>query len=657
LAFKFNIFTSNFDIVEGGGLTTWLPPVNTRADLPSGDSDGAARVVLDEDTAFVYDNAADEWHNLRLSEALFNAIANAQGISIDSVTTSGKVDYRVNVHPADSSNPGVVSTVAQNFAGDKTFDNNVTITGDLTVNGTTTSVNSQTLDVTDANITVNNNGDQAAADLNDAGITVEMSDATDAIIGYDSATTSKFRIGEVGSTSEIADVSSTQSFTNKNLKDASNLITGASADSLRRETGNQNLFSIPDSGSNDNFVLEAFAQTLQNKTIDNSNTVVLQDSLFTLQDNVDNTKQAQFRVDLVDTATTRMYNLPNADDEIVGKDVTQTLTNKTIDGDDNTLLDISITSLKTELADANKFIQRDGSGAVISGKDVPTGDVVGTTDTQTLTNKTIDADANTITNIENADIKASAAIDATKIADGSIDNTEFQSLDGITSNIQSQLDDRVVGPSSATDNAVPRFDSTTGKLLQNSGVFLNDLDEVSGVTQLDVDNLNFNGNDITATNVDGNISLVPNGTGHVTVNTSLIKEVTDPVDPQDAATRSFVESLTSFVPGDLDEVTFSLANNQTILADVTGVSFANGSVRSANIEYSIAIDATGDIFESGTIEAIQTNAGWLLSVTSTGNNTQVLFDINSSGQLQYTSANIPGFISGTLKARATVTSV
>ncbi len=60
----------------------------------------------------------------------------------------------------------------------------------------------------------------------------------------------------------------------------------------------------------------------------------------------------------------------------------------------------------------------------------------------TLTNKTIDADSNTISNIENADIKAGASIDATKIADGSVSNTEFQYLNGVTSSIQDQLDDK-----------------------------------------------------------------------------------------------------------------------------------------------------------------------------------------------------------------------
>jgi hypothetical protein len=63
------------------------------------------------------------------------------------------------------------------------------------------------------------------------------------------------------------------------------------------------------------------------------------------------------------------------------------LTNKTVDGDLNTLLDVGISSLKTDAGAASTFISRDGSGVVISTKAVPTGTVVGTSDTQTLSNK------------------------------------------------------------------------------------------------------------------------------------------------------------------------------------------------------------------------------------------------------------------------------
>jgi hypothetical protein len=70
-------------------------------------------------------------------------------------------------------------------------------------------------------------------------------------------------------------------------------------------------------------------------------------------------------------------------------------------------------------------------------------EVLTETAAQALQNKTIDADQNTITNIENADIKVGAAIDAAKLADGSVSNDEFQRLNGVTSNIQDQLDAKV----------------------------------------------------------------------------------------------------------------------------------------------------------------------------------------------------------------------
>jgi len=51
-------------------------------------------------------------------------------------------------------------------------------------------------------------------------------------------------------------------------------------------------------------------------------------------------------------------------------------------------------------------------------------------------------------------------------------------------NTSPSLGGDVVGPASATDNAVARYDSTTGKLLQNSVVTVGDSGAVSGVTTL-----------------------------------------------------------------------------------------------------------------------------------------------------------------------------
>jgi hypothetical protein len=58
--------------------------------------------------------------------------------------------------------------------------------------------------------------------------------------------------------------------------------------------------------------------------------------------------------------------------------------------------------------------------------------------TETLTNKTINADNNTITNV--GDDELSSGISATKIGNGDVDNTELSYLNGVTSAIQTQID-------------------------------------------------------------------------------------------------------------------------------------------------------------------------------------------------------------------------
>lgn len=63
-----------------------------------------------------------------------------------------------------------------------------------------------------------------------------------------------------------------------------------------------------------------------------------------------------------------------------------------------------------------------------------------TVSNKTLTSSTIDADNNTISNIGDEELKA--GIDAAKIADGSVSNTEFQYVNGVTSAIQTQLDSK-----------------------------------------------------------------------------------------------------------------------------------------------------------------------------------------------------------------------
>lgn len=109
--------------------------------------------------------------------------------------------------------------------------------------------------------------------------------------------------------------------------------------------------------------------------------------------------------------------------------------------------------------------------------------------------------------------------------------------------------------------------------------------------------------------------------------------------------------------GDINETSFSMANNQASPADVTGFAFANGVARSFKALASVEIDATADLYEVFDIQAVQKGATWDLAAVSTGDNSGVTFSITNAGQVQYASGNSAGFVAGLIKFRAITTSV
>lgn len=164
------------------------------------------------------------------------------------------------------------------------------------------------------------------------------------------------------------------------------------------------------------------------------------------------------------------------------------------------------------------------------------------------------------------------------------------------------------------------------------------------------------GGDITATR---NIAVDITGTTAVTsaenadelliydVSASALKKIT----------RANLLAGATGSPGDIAETSFSLANNQAVAADVTGLAFASGVVRSFKVLASVVIDATVDSYESFEILGIQKGASYDIAVNSVGDDSGIVFSITSAGQIQYTSGNAAGFVSGTMKFRAITTSV
>ena len=65
---------------------------------------------------------------------------------------------------------------------------------------------------------------------------------------------------------------------------------------------------------------------------------------------------------------------------------------------------------------------------------------------------------------------------------------------------------------------------------------------IAGITEIDIDNVNINGNTISTTNSNGNLVLDPNGTGTVDVSSARITSVATPTATTDAANKAYVDA-------------------------------------------------------------------------------------------------------------------
>ncbi len=131
--------------------------------------------------------------------------------------------------------------------------------------------------------------------------------------------------------------------------------------------------------------------------------------------------------------------------------------------------------------------------------------------------------------------------------------------------------------------------------------------------------------------------------------------------PTQQSVKAFVEAQAAaggnLSSGDIKEASFSGAADTATDLAVTGLAFANGTVRSFNALVSVLVDATADLYETFNLLGIQKAAGWDMSVEATGDESLVSFDISAAGQVTYSKLTTAGWTATTLKFRADTISV
>jgi len=297
------------------------------------------------------------------------------------------------------------------------------------------------------------------------------------------------------------------------------------------------------------------------------------------------------------------------------EDQIQTITNKTIDLDNNTLSNIETDNFKTGAIDTDLTAVSASDDTLASAKAIKTyvDDSVASKDEASE----ISYD-NSTSGLAATDVQV--AIDE---VEGRVDTNET-GIGNNAANLTNHLSDAVDAHDASAISAVDNFGNSASTEVQ--GV----LEDLDGAITTGSSGLGTHISDTTTHGTVGNI------VGDSDSQTLSNKTLASP-----ALTGSLTNTVANYTPGSQ-----AILTNQAN-TDITNLNFAGK--KGGRVTATIQIDAVADLYEAFDILIIARGADYKISISSVGDISEVTFNITAAGQVQYSTSNFGGFVSGAMQ--------